>query len=90
MDAVGFHMEDSKFVGMRLLYMRAEAQDKKFSLSQKKAMDSQSKKDWSSLYNQSKNRSLNSTESQRQNLKRKRNADSSIPSTPKPKNRSVW
>lgn len=84
MDAVGIQQEDSKFVGMRILYMRAEAQDKQLTLSQKRAMDSQSKKDWSSLYSHSEKRSLNSTESQRRNLKRKQNADSSVPSTPQP------
>ena len=57
MDAVGFHMEDSKFVGMRLLYMRAEARDKKYTLTQKRAMDSQSKNDWSTLFSQTEKRS---------------------------------
>jgi hypothetical protein len=85
--AAGIDVADCAFVGIRLLNLRAERQDNQFSLLQKKAIDDASSKEWLSLVQESKNRSVNSSKSQRKNLSKRKRTDEDLPITPNPNKR---
>jgi hypothetical protein len=87
MQAADIPLDDCPFVGIKLLCLRAERQDKDYNLLQKKVMDDASKLEWRILIEQSKKRSLNSTAAQRQNLMAHKIKSKDSPSTPNTKKR---